>query len=49
VGLLPALRHDVRDVVLGVRREVFDAEFDAAKSRLGVKSDPEVPAAELES
>src|SRR5207245_799315 len=35
------------DVVLGVRREVFDAELDAAKSRLGVKSDPEVPAAEL--
>src|SRR5262244_2833203 len=35
------------DVVLGVRREVFDAELDATKSRLGVKSDPEVPAAEL--
>src|SRR2546428_4132075 len=35
------------DVVLGVRREVFDAELDAAQSRLGVKSDPEVPAAEL--
>src|SRR5216683_1586362 len=35
------------NVVLGVRREVFDAEFDAAKSRLGVKTDPEVPAAEL--
>src|SRR5207249_6310453 len=35
------------DVVLGVRREVFDAELDAAKSRLGVKSDPEVPAGEL--
>src|SRR6266852_1735518 len=32
------------NVVLGVRREVFDAEFDAAKSRLGVKTDPEVPA-----
>src|SRR5213594_3543119 len=35
------------DVVLGVRREVFDAELDATKARLGVKSDPEVPAAEL--
>src|SRR5215468_5080166 len=35
------------DVVLGVRREVFDAELEATKSRLGVKSDPEVPAAEL--
>src|SRR2546427_5670699 len=35
------------DVVLGVRREVFDAELEAAKSRLGVKTDPEVPAAEL--
>src|SRR6267378_3750946 len=34
-------------VVLGVRREVFDAEFDATKARLGVKTDPEVPAAEL--
>jgi len=35
------------NVVLGVRREVFDAELEAAKSRLGVKTDPEVPAAEL--
>src|SRR5881409_2351826 len=35
------------DVVLGVRREVFDAELEAAKARLGVKTDPEVPAAEL--
>src|SRR5213594_787208 len=35
------------DVVLGVRREVFDAELDAAKSRLGVKRDREVQAAEL--
>ena len=35
------------DVVLGVRREVFDAELEAAKARLGVRSDPEVPAAEL--
>src|SRR5437773_6354212 len=30
------------NVVLGVRREVFDAELDAAKSRLGVTTDPEV-------
>src|SRR2546428_340987 len=37
----------VGNVVLGVRREVFDAELDAAKSRLGVTTDPEVPAAEL--
>src|SRR5205807_1619083 len=35
------------DVVLGVRREIFDAELEATKSRLGVKTDPEVPAAEL--
>src|SRR3989449_4659069 len=32
------------NVVLGVRREVFDAEFDAAKWRLGVKIAPEGPA-----
>src|SRR5262249_56971520 len=36
------------DIVLGVRREVFHAELDATKARLGVKSDPEVPAAELQ-
>src|SRR5437867_6904202 len=35
------------DVVLGVRREIFDAELEAMKSRLGVKTDPEVPAPEL--
>src|SRR5437870_5585661 len=35
------------NVVLGVRRAVFAAELDAAKSRLGVRTDPEVPAAEL--
>src|SRR2546425_11542324 len=35
------------NVALGVRREVFDAELDAAKSRLGVTTDREVPAAEL--
>ena len=35
------------NVVLGIRREVFDAELEAVKARLGVKTDPEVPAAEL--
>jgi pyruvate, orthophosphate dikinase len=35
------------DVVLGIRREAFDEHLTALKSRLGVKSDPEVPAAEL--
>jgi pyruvate,orthophosphate dikinase len=35
------------NVVLGVRREVFDAELNAVKSRLGVRTDPEVPAADL--
>jgi pyruvate,orthophosphate dikinase len=34
-------------VVLGLRREVFDEQLDALKKRLGVKTDPEVPAAEL--
>jgi len=34
-------------VVLGIKREAFDAQLDAVKSRLGVASDPEVPAAEL--
>src|SRR2546425_910539 len=34
-------------VVLGIKRETFDAELDAVKARLGVKSDPEVPADEL--
>src|SRR2546430_15748238 len=35
------------DVVLGIRREVFDEHLAATKARLGVKSDPEVPAGEL--
>src|SRR5437867_3816762 len=35
-------------VVLGIRRETFDAELDAAKRRLGVKSDPEVSPDELQ-
>ncbi|HEU4370850.1 MAG TPA: pyruvate, phosphate dikinase [Methylomirabilota bacterium] len=35
------------DVVLGIRRAAFDEHLDARKKRLGVKSDPEVPAAEL--
>jgi pyruvate,orthophosphate dikinase len=35
------------DVVLGLRRELFDEQLTALKARLGVKSDPEVPAAEL--
>jgi pyruvate,orthophosphate dikinase len=34
-------------VVLRIKREVFDAELDAAKRRLGVATDPEVPAGEL--
>ncbi len=33
--------------MLGIKREAFDAQLDAVKSRLGVASDPEVPAAEL--
>src|SRR6266436_8468297 len=35
------------NVVLGIRREAFDEHLDALKKRLGVKSDPEVPAVEL--
>ncbi len=35
------------DVVLGIRREAFEERLTAAKTRLGVKTDPEVPAAEL--
>jgi pyruvate,orthophosphate dikinase len=35
------------DVVLGIKREVFDEHLDALKRQLGVASDPEVPAAEL--
>jgi pyruvate,orthophosphate dikinase len=34
-------------VVLGIKREAFDAQLDAIKSRLGVATDPEVPAGEL--
>ena len=35
------------NVVLGIKREAFDEQLDAVKGRLGVASDPEVPAAEL--
>jgi pyruvate, orthophosphate dikinase len=35
------------DVVLGIRREAFDEHLSALKTRLGVKTDPEVPATEL--
>src|SRR5213593_1205034 len=35
------------NVVLGIRREVFDEHLDAIKRRLGVHTDPEVPADEL--
>jgi pyruvate,orthophosphate dikinase len=35
------------DVVLGIRREAFDEHLAATKARLGVKTDPEVPAGEL--
>jgi pyruvate,orthophosphate dikinase len=35
------------DVVLGIRREAFEEQLTAAKARLGVTSDPEVPAADL--
>jgi pyruvate,orthophosphate dikinase len=35
------------DVVLGIRREAFEEHLTAVKTRLGVKTDPEVPAAEL--
>jgi phosphoenolpyruvate synthase/pyruvate phosphate dikinase len=35
------------DVVLGIRREAFDEQLDALKARLGVTSDPELPADEL--
>ncbi|HET9489703.1 MAG TPA: pyruvate, phosphate dikinase [Methylomirabilota bacterium] len=34
-------------VVLRIKRETFDEQLDAVKARLGVKSDPEVPASEL--
>jgi pyruvate, orthophosphate dikinase len=35
------------DVVLGIRREVFEEHLAAVKERLGVQADPEVPAVEL--
>src|SRR5213594_2590212 len=35
------------NVVLGIRREIFDENLDALKSRLGIKTDPELPAQEL--
>src|SRR5438445_5181490 len=35
------------DVVLGIRREAFDEHLTATKTRLGVSSDPEIPAADL--
>jgi pyruvate,orthophosphate dikinase len=35
------------DVVLDIRREHFDTQLDALKKRLGIKSDPEIPAHEL--
>src|SRR6266536_6144804 len=35
------------NVVLGIRREAFEEHLTAVKTRLGVKTDPEVPAAEL--
>jgi pyruvate,orthophosphate dikinase len=34
-------------VALGIRREVFDEQLEAVKTRLGVKGDPEIPAPEL--
>jgi pyruvate,orthophosphate dikinase len=35
------------NVVLGIRREAFDEHLTALKARLGVRTDPEVPAGEL--
>jgi pyruvate,orthophosphate dikinase len=35
------------NVVLHIRREAFDEHLDAVKAGLGVKTDPEIPAAEL--
>jgi pyruvate,orthophosphate dikinase len=35
------------DVVLGIRREAFDEHLTATKARLGVATDPEVPAGDL--
>ncbi len=36
------------DVALGIERHAFERLLDAAKTRLGVKSDPELPAEELQ-
>src|SRR2546426_5758908 len=35
------------NVVLGIKRETFDENLDALKSRLGIKTDPKLPAQEL--
>ncbi|HMH51544.1 MAG TPA: pyruvate, phosphate dikinase [Candidatus Acidoferrum sp.] len=35
------------DVVLGIRREVFEEHLAAVKERLGVQADPDVPGVEL--
>src|SRR5438094_604462 len=35
------------DVVLHIKREAFDEQLEAVKKRLGLQSDPEIPAAEL--
>src|SRR5262247_4204162 len=35
------------NVVLRIRREAFDEHLDSLKARLGVKTDPEVPAEDL--
>jgi pyruvate, orthophosphate dikinase len=35
------------DVVLHIRREAFDGQLTAMKSRLGIRNDPDIPAAEL--
>ena len=35
------------NVVLGIKRETFDEHLDALKSRLGIKTDPKLPAQEL--
>jgi pyruvate,orthophosphate dikinase len=35
------------NVVLGLKRELFDEHLDAVKHRLGVKTDPEIPASDL--
>src|SRR3989475_10230613 len=35
------------NVVLGIKRETFDEHLDALKSRLGIKTDPKLPAKEL--